>query len=226
MVKARSPLLHLKDLQNEMESNFMATPNVSLSTPYYQILQTQDYRPLRASDETMYNTSSVADIDFLGLYEVQQQSKVKETRKLDSEIDPNKPRHNLSSVANIDYSWLTDAEQQLQEVYQEVMDALTLDSEIDPVPDTTYQDAFRLLIFLDYNDVPIPDIGWLMDGGIGFEWRSMDSKGIATMSIYGDNLVIYGASLENGRKDKGTCKLTDFVKLVRFLPMLKTLCSQ
>ncbi len=209
----------------------MVTPNISLSIPYYRILQTQDYRLLKASDEPMYNTSSVADIDFIGLYEGERQllevyQKVKETRKLDSEIDLDESRHSMSSAADIDFSWLTDAKQQLREVYQEVMDELALDSEIDLVPDTAYQDAFQLLEFLDYNNVPMPDIGWLMDGGIGFEWRSMDSKGIGTMSIYGDNLVIYGTSLENGRKDKGTCKLTDFVKLVLFFPMLKTLCSQ
>ena len=72
----------------------------------------------------------------------------------------------------------------------------------------------------------MPDIGWLMDGGIGFEWRSQYVKGIGTMSIYGDNKVIYGASLGSGHKDKGTCELTDLVKLVRFFPMLKILCSQ
>lgn len=133
---------------------------------------------------------------------------------------------NPFSVVDLDPSWLTQAIKQLNEVKQEVREACTLDIEIDPVPNTAYQDAFQLLKFLDYNFVPMPDIGWLMDGGVGFEWRSVDSKGIGTMSIYGDNLVIYGALLENGSKDKGTCKLTDFVKLAHFLPMLNSLCSQ
>ena len=209
----------------------MTIPNVSLSTPYYPILQTQDYRPLRASDETMYNTSSVADIDFLWLYKLQQQSlkvyqKVKETRKLDSEIDPNESMHNLFSVADLDFSWLTEAEQQLQEVYQEVEEVCLSDDEIDPVPHSAYHDAYSLLEILFNNNVPMPDIGWLMDGGIGLEWRSQHVKGIGTMSMYGDNKVIYGASLENGQKDKGACEITDLVELFRFLPMLKTLCSQ
>ena len=166
----------------------MATPNVSLSTPYYPVLQTQDYRSLRASDEVMTNPFSVADLDF---------------------------------------SWLTEAKQQLQEVYQEVMEACTLDSEIDPVPGAAYHDAFWLLKLLDYYNVPMPDIGWLIDGGIGFEWRSMDGKGIGTMSIYGDNQVVYGvSSLRSIPKTKGTCGLTDLVLLVHFFPTLKTLCSQ
>ncbi len=70
----------------------------------------------------------------------------------------------------------------------------------------------------------MPDFGWLADGGIGLEWRSQHVKGIGTISVYGDNKVIYGTSLGNGQKDKGTCKLTDLVELFRFLPMLNTLC--
>ncbi len=117
-------------------------------------------------------------------------------------------------------------QRELDEIRQEAKEAYALDNEIDHVPESAYHDAYSLLEILFHNNVPMPDIGWLIDGGIGFEWRSTNGKGIATMSIYGDNLVVYGASLESGHKDKGTCKLTDYVKLVRFLPMLKTLCSQ
>lgn len=184
MIKSRRSPLHREDLQNEMELDFMATPNVSLSTPYYPVLQTQDYRTLRASDEVMTNSFSVADLNF---------------------------------------SWLTEAKQQLQEVYQEVMDTCTLDSEIESVPDSAYRDAFWLLKILDYYNVPMPDIGWLMDGGIDFEWRSKDSKGIATMSMYGDNQVVYGASLGGTRRVKGTCALSNLRSLTSFLTMLAIL---
>ncbi|MYG07629.1 hypothetical protein F4167_13630 [Candidatus Poribacteria bacterium] len=93
------------------------------------------------------------------------------------------------------------------------------------MPDSAYQDAFLLLEILFNYDVPTTDIGWLMDGGIGFEWRSTDSNKIATMSIYGDNQVVYGASLGSACKVKGTCLLTDLVSLARFLPTLKVLYS-
>ena len=76
------------------------------------------------------------------------------------------------------------------------------------------------------NDVPMPDIGWLTDGGIGFEWRSQNIKGIGTISIYGENKIIYGASLGSTSEVKGTCLLTDLASFVRFLPTLKVLCSQ
>lgn len=100
------------------------------------------------------------------------------------------------------------------------------DDEIDLIPDSAYHDAYLLLEILFNYDVPMADIGWLMDGGIGFEWRSTDSKEIATMSIYGDNQVVYGASLRSTCNIKGTCFLTDLASLVRFFPMLKTLSSQ
>jgi hypothetical protein len=210
-----------------MESNFMAAPNVSLSASYHPVLQTQDYRSLRASDEAIYNQSAVADLDFFRLYEAEQQlQEVKETGTLDSEIDPDGTVPNPFSVADLDFSWLTEAIEQLQEVYQEVMEAGAVDSEVDLIPYSAYQDAFWLLELLDYYNVPMPDIGWLMDGGIGFEWRSQNIKGIGTMSIYGDNQVVYGASLGIGSKIKGTSELTDLVLPVRFLPMLKDLCSQ
>ena len=117
-------------------------------------------------------------------------------------------------------------QRELDEIRQEAEEACATDREIDPVPDSAYHDAYLLLEILFNYDVPTADIGWLMDGGIGFEWRSTDSKGIATMSIYGDNQVVYGASLGITNEVKGTCLLTDLASLVRFLPMLKVLCSQ
>ncbi len=114
-------------------------------------------------------------------------------------------------------------QRELDEIRQEVEEACVLDNEIDPVPDSAYHDASSVIEILFYNNVPLPDIGWLMDGGIGFEWRSADGKGIGTMSIYGDKQVVYGASLRSRRIVKGTCKLTDYVKLDRLFPMLRTL---
>ena len=112
-------------------------------------------------------------------------------------------------------------QRELDEIRQEAEETYALDNEIAPVPDSAYRDAYLLLEILYDYDVPMADIGWLMDGGIGFEWRSQNIKGIGTMSIYGDKKVIYGASLGSGRKVKGTCELTDLDPLV-----LNTLCSQ
>ena len=118
------------------------------------------------------------------------------------------------------------AQRELDEIRQEAEAACATDNEIDPVPDSAYRDAYLLLDVLFNYDVPTADIGWLMDGGIGFEWRSIDGRDIATMSIYGDNQVVYGASLGRTNEIKGTCLLTDLASLARFLPTLKVLCSQ
>ena len=141
-------------------------------------------------------------------------------------METGQKEHNLLVPPADKVLFRKQVQRELDEIRQEVYEACTLDNEIDPVPDSAYHDAYSVLELLFYNNVPMPDIGWLVDGGIGFEWRSQHVKGIGTISIYGDNKVIYGATLGSGQKDKGTCELTDFVGLVRFFPMLKTLCSQ
>ncbi len=109
---------------------------------------------------------------------------------------------------------------ELDEIRREVEEVCATDDEIDTVPDFAYRDAYLLLDILFNYDIPMADIGWLMDGGIGFEWRSRDGKSIATMSIYGDNQVIYGASLGSRRRVKGTCPLSDLILLPNFLKMV------
>ena len=133
---------------------------------------------------------------------------------------------NLLFAADPYLSWLDDGDQQLEEIRQEAEEACTPDSEIDPVPDSAYDDAYRLLYMLFHWGVPMPDIGWLTDGGIGFEWWSRNRKGIGTMSIYGDNHVIYGASVGDARRIKGTCTLSNLASLDHFRTMLLILCSQ
>ncbi len=113
-------------------------------------------------------------------------------------------------------------QRKLEEVRREAEEACSLDSEIDPVPDSAYDDASSLLSMLS-NNIPIPDIGWLTDGGIGFEWRFEENKGIGTMSIYGDNHIIYGASLGGTGRVKGTCTLSDPILLPNFLKILSEL---
>ena len=141
-------------------------------------------------------------------------------------METGQKEHNLPLPPTDKVLFRKQVQHELEEIRQEAENAYALDDEIDPVPDSVYHDTYAVLEILFSNNVPMPDIGWLIDGGSGFEWRSQHLKGIGTMSIYGDNQVVYGASLGSGRKVKGTCKLTDLVELVLFLPMLKTLCSQ
>ena len=108
-----------------------------------------------------------------------------------------------------------DAQQQLEEIRQEAIEASALDNEIDPVPDQAYDDARSLLKMLSHYNVPMPEIGWAEDGSLGFEWRP--ENGIATMGVYGDNHVIYGAFFHDKRQVEGICSLSDTAMLQGFL---------
>ena len=109
-------------------------------------------------------------------------------------------------------------QRELDEIRQEAEEACATDNEIDPISNSAYRDAYLLLEILYGYDIPMADTGWLVDGGIGLEWRPGD--GIATMSLYGDGLVVYGASLGNERRVKGTCSLSDPILLPNFLKTL------
>ncbi len=134
--------------------------------------------------------------------------------------------HDLPLISTDKTLFRKHVQRELDTIRQEAEEACTLDNEVDLVPDSAYHDAYSVLEILFYNNVPMPDIGWLVDGGIGLEWRSRHVKGIGTISIYGDNQVVYGASLGNKRRVKGICVLNDSVLLVRFIPILKGLCHQ
>ncbi len=108
-----------------------------------------------------------------------------------------------------------DALQQLEEIRQEAEEASALDNEIDHIPDSAYDDAHSLLKMLSHYNVPMPDIGWAEDGSLGFEWRP--ENGIATMGVYGDNHVIYGAFFHDKRQVEGICALSDTAMLQGFL---------
>ena len=114
---------------------------------------------------------------------------------------------------------MAEVQQQLAQIRQEVNEICHLDDDAEPIPESAYIEAIFLLNVLR-PFLSLPDIMWLEDGGIGLEWRSKNGKGISTMSIYGDNHIIYGASLDGKRKVKGTCTLHNLAPLGRFLVML------
>ena len=116
---------------------------------------------------------------------------------------------------------LDDAKRQIEKTRQEAMEALALSNEIDPIPDSAYDDANSLLYLLSRYNVPMPDIGWAEDGSLGFEWRP--ENGIVTMGVYGDNLVIFGAFFDEKRKVEGICTLSDTALLRGIIVTLSSL---
>ena len=112
---------------------------------------------------------------------------------------------------------------ELEDIREEVKEACSLDSSTAPVPDSAYEET---VVFLQQisRDIPLPDMMWLEDGGIGFEWRPGD--GIATVSLYGDGFVTYGATWKGSREISGTCPLSDSILLPHFLNVLREFFRQ
>ena len=110
--------------------------------------------------------------------------------------------------------------EELNEISEEVKKTCEIDSEVSPVPEQAYEETITLLKQM-HHDIPIPDMMWLEDGGIGLEWRPRD--GIVTMSLYGDEHVTFVAIVEKQHKIAGTCPLSDQFLLPNFLASLPTL---
>ena len=140
------------------------------------------------------------------------------------QIVGSKPKLDVSSAASLSFTRLGDAARQLQEIRLEVEEACELDSETEVVPESAYDEAYFLLNVL-HPVIPMPDIMWLEDGGIGFEWITKSGKGIGTISLYGDNQVIYGISLGSMPRVKGTRALSDLTALGDCFEALSRLCS-
>ncbi|MDE0468051.1 MAG: hypothetical protein OYL97_13440 [Candidatus Poribacteria bacterium] len=107
---------------------------------------------------------------------------------------------------------------ELNETRQEAEEAYALDKEIDPIPDSAYNDTLVLLEMLCNYKLPMPEVSWAEDGSFSIGWYL--DEGIITMGIYGDNLVIYTAFFEEKRQFEGICALSDTPMLSGFLKML------
>ena len=125
------------------------------------------------------------------------------------------------SLIPVRYSFsLDEAQRQLKEISAEVEETCSVANDVNTIPDTAYSDTLSLLARLQHT-IPMPDMMWLQDGGIGLEWRP--DNGIATMSIFGDNHVIYGAFFNDKREVEGICSLSDNSLLDGFLTTLSRL---
>ena len=111
-------------------------------------------------------------------------------------------------------------QRELNEIREEVEETCAVASDIESVPEPAYAETFFLLQQIP-RDIPMPDMMWLEDSGIGLEWRPGD--GIVTMSLYGDAHVIFVAILGNQHEISGTCPLSDSRILPSFLATLPLL---
>ena len=129
----------------------------------------------------------------------------------------------LSSAADFYFFSIDNARRELEEIREEVEETCAVTEDIYPVPESAYNETISLLTRVHLN-IPMPDMMWLEDGGIGLEWRPGD--GIVTMSLYGDDHVTFVAILGNQHKVAGTCPLADSKILPSFLATLPLLFQQ
>ena len=116
------------------------------------------------------------------------------------------------------------SEVRLNEVRREAEEAHTSDNTIDPIPKTAYDDAFVLLGEVFRAGIPMPEFSWAEDGSLSFTWFL--KGGLATMGLYGDNIVIYSAFFEEKRQAEGICELSDTPMLSGFLVILSNILSK
>ena len=125
-----------------------------------------------------------------------------------------------SSVVAPDVFSLEHVQREIANIREEVEETCAVADDVKAVPESAYEETLSLLKHLRHN-IPMPDMMWSEDGGIGLEWRPAD--GIATISIYGDNLVIFGAFFSDKREFDGICSLSDTVLLDGFVTTLRNL---
>ena len=114
-------------------------------------------------------------------------------------------------------------QRELDEIREEVEETCKVASDVSSVPQQAYDETSTLLKRISH-DIPMPDMMWLEDGGIGLEWRPGD--GIVTMSLYGDNHVTFVAILGDQHEIAGTCPLSDSRILPSFLATLPLIFRQ
>lgn len=127
---------------------------------------------------------------------------------------------NQSSAVDFYFFSMDKVQRELDEIREEVEETCTVADDVYRVPESAYSETLSLLTRVHRN-IPMPDMMWLEDGGIGLEWRP--GNGIVTMSLYGDEHVTFVAILSNQHKIAGTCPLIDSSVLPGFLATLPLL---
>ncbi len=204
MLRSNRRVLSHQSLQERLDSEFMSVRGIYPSTSYGVVLPPNTAPRLgsRGGESRSYGV-------------------VLQTHEYSPLVSDDEPVINPFSVANINVFSQEEARRQLEEVRQEAEEAFRLDHEIDPIPESAYDDARSFLEILFHSGIPMPDIGWAEDGSLSFEWFPED--GVVTMGIYGDGLVIYTAFFEEKRQVEGICELSDAALLSGFLATLLSL---
>jgi hypothetical protein len=215
--------LHIRD-QDDFSAEFMGSPNASLASSYDTDAITRENKSLAVDNEIRSSLSdTLSDRNLLW------------NLLSDTSSDRNLLWNSISDARfilyqkylyqeNLDREYelhQQTSEVRLNEVCREAEEAYTLDNEIDQIPKTAYDDALVLLKRIFRAGIPMPEFSWAEDGSLSLTW--FPREGIATMGIYGDNLVIYTAFFEEKRQIEGICELSDTPMLSGFLTTLSNI---
>ena len=227
--------LHTRD-QDDSWTTFMDSPDASLAATWSADVITRENEPLAVDNKIRGSLPDTSDWNLL-------RSLLSDTSSdwnllSDTSSDWNLLRNSISDTRLIWYrkylyqeylyreyeSHQQTSEARLNEVRREAEEAYTLDNEIDQIPKTAYDDALVLLEEVFRAGIPMPEFSWAEDGSLSLTWFL--KGGLATMGLYGDDIVIYSVFFEEKRQIEGICELSDTSILYGFLTILSNILSE
>ena len=110
----------------------------------------------------------------------------------------------------------------LNEVKHEAEQARLLDSDIEKIKNETYDDSDAVMKEIYDVGVSMPEVDWNEDGSINLSWF-LKTGGTSTISLYGDDCVIYNAYLDPDNYVRSVCKIRDGLLLPKLIGILSNI---
>ncbi|MYB63136.1 hypothetical protein F4X73_00470 [Candidatus Poribacteria bacterium] len=189
---------------------FMSSQNASFSSNYDIDSTNQGDNPIVVDNEIRFSMSDT--LTDLTLFDISAFGNLSEKVLL---------YWNYEYLARAHEAYQQTSKVHLNEVRREAEEAYTLDNQIDPIPQKAYDDVLILLKEVFHSGIPMPEFSWAEDGSLSLTWFL--ENGIATMGLYGDDIVIYSVFCEEKRQVEGVCELSDIPVLSGFLSILSNI---
>ena len=110
----------------------------------------------------------------------------------------------------------------LNKVKHDVEKARLLDSDIEEIKNEAYEDTAIVMKKIYDAGVSSPEVDWNEDGSINLSWL-LKTGGTSTISVYGDNHVIYNTYLGPDNYVRSVCKIRDRLLLPKLIGILSNI---
>lgn len=110
----------------------------------------------------------------------------------------------------------------LNEVKHEAEQARLLDNDIEKIKSQAYHDSDAVIKEIYDVGVSMPEVDWNEDGSINLSWF-LKTGGTSTISLYGDDYVIYNTYLEPDNYVRSVCKISDGLLLPKLIGILSNI---